>query len=111
MRGTLWRDIRDGARTLVRNPGFAVVEMLSIAVGVGANAAMFSVADGRVLRPLPLLSPGRILTIMDTSDGTGFRIPNLSAADHVDSPLCSLTLECVVPYTLPLASFSLRPEQ
>ena len=48
---TLWRDLRHGARMLAKNPGFAAVAMLSIAVGVGANAAMFSVADGLVLPP------------------------------------------------------------
>ena len=77
---TLWRDIRHGALMLVRNPGFTAVAMLSIAVGVGANAAMFSVADGLVLRPLPVASPGRIVSIMARSAGTGFRNPNLSVS-------------------------------
>ena len=55
---TLWRDLRHGARMLAKNPGFAAVAMLSIAVGVGANAAMFSVADGLVLRPAAGREPG-----------------------------------------------------
>ena len=108
---TLWRDIRHGALMLVRNPGFAAVAMLSIAVGVGANAAMFSVADGLVLRPLPVASPGRILSIMATSTGTGFRNPNLSAAEYVDVRDRSRSFDGVVAYTLAPASFAVSREQ
>ena len=46
------QDLRYGVRMLVKNPGFALVAILSIGIGVGANAAMFSLADGLVLRPL-----------------------------------------------------------
>src|SRR6185369_16668034 len=49
-----WQDLRHGARMLAKNPGFSLIAILSIAIGVGANAAMFSVADGLVLRPLPV---------------------------------------------------------
>jgi putative ABC transport system permease protein len=45
MFGTLWQDLRHGGRMLRKNPGFAFVAMASIAIGVGANAAMFSMAD------------------------------------------------------------------
>ena len=46
------QDLRHGARMLVKNPGFAFIAIVSIALGVGANAAMFSLADGLVLRPV-----------------------------------------------------------
>jgi putative ABC transport system permease protein len=78
MLDTIWRDLRHGTRMLAKNPGFAAVAMLSIAVGVGANAAMFSVADGLVLRPLPVAGASRVVTIQATSSGIGFRNPNLS---------------------------------
>ena len=52
MLGTLWQDLKHGARMLRKNPGFSFVAMASIAIGVGANAAMFSLADTLVLRPL-----------------------------------------------------------
>ena len=44
---------------LVKNPGFTLIAIASIAIGVGANAAMFSLADGLVLRPLPVPAPIR----------------------------------------------------
>ena len=50
---TLIQDVRHGSRMIVKNPGFSLVAIASIAVGVAVCAAMFSVADGLVLRPLP----------------------------------------------------------
>jgi predicted permease len=96
---------------LARNPGFTAVAMLSIAVGVGANAAMFSLADGLLLRPLPVSSPGRILTIMATSAGTGFRNPNLSPAEYLDIRDGSRSFDGVVAYSLVPTSFALTREQ
>ena len=46
------QDLKHGVRMLVKNPGFTLIAVASIAIGVGANAAMFSLADGLVLRPL-----------------------------------------------------------
>ena len=43
---TVWQDLQPGARMLAKNPGFSLIAIMSIAIGVGANAAMFSVADG-----------------------------------------------------------------
>ena len=50
----MFRDLQHGLRVLMKNPGFTVIAVISIAIGVGANAAMFSVADGLVFRPLPV---------------------------------------------------------
>jgi hypothetical protein len=51
---------------LAKNPGFSLIAILSIAVGVGANAAMFSVADGIMLRPLPILDATGLMTVSAT---------------------------------------------
>jgi ABC-type antimicrobial peptide transport system permease subunit len=64
------QDLRYGARMLAKNPGFTLVAVMSMAIGVGANAAMFSVADGLVFRPLP---PG--FTGIDHDVKPAFYIP------------------------------------
>jgi hypothetical protein len=57
-RVTLWQDLRYGCRMLAASPGFAVVSILSLAIGIGANTAIFSFADGLLLRPLPVARRG-----------------------------------------------------
>src|SRR3954447_4033707 len=59
----LGRDLRHGLRLLRRDPVFAAVAILSLALGIGTNSAMFSLADAALLRPLPVRDPGSVVAI------------------------------------------------
>jgi predicted permease len=61
----MWNDIRYAFRTLLRERGFAAMAVLSLAVGIGANTAIFSVVNGVLLRPLPYRDPERLFTIRE----------------------------------------------
>ena len=76
MLDTLLQDVRHGARMLLKNPGFSLVSILSIGVGVAVSAAMFSVADGMVMRPLPVPRASQVMVIGATApDNQGFDAP------------------------------------
>lgn len=65
----LWQDVRYGLRTIARQPGFAAVVILTLALGIGANTAIFSVVYGVLLRPLPYPEPDRITQISISYSG------------------------------------------
>ena len=66
------RDVRFAFRTLLKSPGFAAVTVLTLAIGIGANTAIFSVVNSVVLRPLPFPHPDRIVQVLKQyKDGTG----------------------------------------
>ena len=106
MLDNLRQDLRHGVRMLRKNPGFAAAAVVSIAIGVGANAAMFSLADGLVLRPLPVPRPGDIVTINALVPGVGFRNPLLSYPEYLDVRDQSRSLEGLVAYNVVVTSFA-----
>ncbi|MGA2261354.1 MAG: ABC transporter permease [Acidobacteriota bacterium] len=80
---TVWRDLRFGARMLRRNPGFTAIAVLTLAICIGANTAVFSIMNTTLLRPLPFRKSAQIVLLWGTNAGgfgwrgkTGFSAPN-----------------------------------
>jgi predicted permease len=81
---TLWADVRYALRMLRKNPGFAAIAMLTLALGIGANTAIFSVLDGVILKPLPYPQADRLTLIWtDLKDAGQMRVP-FSGPDLMD---------------------------
>ncbi|HLV94697.1 MAG TPA: ABC transporter permease [Candidatus Acidoferrales bacterium] len=81
---TFWQDVRYGWRILQRNRGFAVVAALTLAIGIGANAAIFSAVDAFLLRPLPYPHPGRIVMVWNTDPNRKVVRGTASLAEFLD---------------------------
>ena len=78
MIGNLLSDLRFGVRNLRKNPGFAAVAILTLALGIGANAAIFQILDAMFWKPLPVRSPSELVSIsaIDSKTGKTLGIPS-----------------------------------
>ena len=78
------RPIRHAVRMLRKNPGFSLVAICSLAIGIGATSASFSIADVLLLRPLPVLEPSRVVAVTPSKMGAFGADSSLSYPDYKD---------------------------
>jgi putative ABC transport system permease protein len=81
---TFWQDVRFALRTLASHPGLTAVALLTLALGIGANTAMFSVVDGVLLKPLPLPQPDEVQVVWAKIESKGYPRFTVSPPDFVD---------------------------
>ena len=104
----LRRDVRYGCRMLAASPGFTSVAMLSLAIGIGANCAIFSFADALLLRPLPVARPGEVFTVGSVNSLESLRATSLvsSYRDYVDIRDRAKSFEGFAAFTYDTAGFA-----
>lgn len=81
---TLIQDLRYGLRLLAAKPGFTLVAVLSLALGIGANTAIFSLVRAVLLRPLPYYEPERLVMVWEDASFAGFPQNTPAPANYLD---------------------------
>ncbi|HVR96032.1 MAG TPA: ABC transporter permease [Thermoanaerobaculia bacterium] len=95
---SIWQDIRYGGRVLARGPVFTVVAILTLALGIGANTAIFSIVNAVLLRPLPFAEPDRLVMLWETAKSTGEDQVPVAPADYFDWQAGSRQFEAMAAF-------------
>src|SRR4051812_19466101 len=103
--GMIWQDVRQGYRMLLRSPAFTATVVLTLGLGIGANAAVFSIVNTLLLRPLPVSDPGNLYVVSVTHQENE-RPHHVSWADFVDYRDRSGVFSELAAYSISFAGLS-----
>jgi putative ABC transport system permease protein len=106
----LWQDLRYGCRMLAANPGFTLVAVSSLAMGIGANCAAFSWADALLLRPLTVARPGEVVTVGSRMSVEGFSRLGASYREYLDVRDRSSSFSGLVAFTGVTSGLAATPD-
>ncbi len=110
--GTFWKDLRYAFRTLLKSPGFTLIAMLALGLGIGANTAIFSVFNGVLWRPLPVKDPQQLVVLASKTPSFDFPL-NVSYPDFQDYRQLKTVFSDLIAYTPSPVNFGSegRPER
>ncbi len=106
----LWQDLNHGSRMLAKNPAFTLVAVISLAIGIGANCAMYSWADALLLRPLPVARPGEVITVGTKASIAGFTSLVNSYPDFRDLRDHNRSFDDLTAFTSLTVGFTTKPD-
>src|ERR1041384_2333758 len=95
---SIFTDIRFGLRILLKQPGFTLVAVITLALGIGANTAIFSLVNSILLRPLPFREPDRVVSLIQASPKLGLSSWGVSQADFAAYREQNRTFESIAIY-------------
>jgi len=107
---TLWQDIRYGLRILRKSPGFTCVAVLTLALGIGANTTMFSLADALLFRPFPVAEPSGLVALMRQKVGQADYYSSFSYPDYQDFRGQTKVLSGLAAYSSVTVSITINGE-
>jgi putative ABC transport system permease protein len=93
-----WADVRDASRSLRGNPGVTLIALATLAIAIGGNAAIFSVVNAAILRPLPFTEPERLVSFWGSAPKMGLPVVNFPDALYVHFRTRARTMESVAAY-------------
>jgi predicted permease len=103
---TFWQGLRHGARMMARRPGITAVLVLTLALGIGANSAIFSVVDAVLLQPLPYENPGELVYLYEHNFAKGYNRFSISIHNFIDWRSQSRLFEDMAAYNYRTANLT-----